>query len=505
MKSERVNVDTISRCSGVMVLSLVVVEVRTFLDLESVVTVQLDVGTVDGVALTIESQTIVVRLSDSDILVDAVASGVSRSVVNSEIFNRDRQVSQAESVSNFSAFNADRVGVTISVGDNNLGVVDEIEQFNTVVVTEQSEIDAGEQGIVAPDADVSFIDSIKIFTVGKTSDVVVSKFNDNSLSVIVSSVLQVGAQVSGLTVDLSAGSSQRAGVNENATFSQVLGSVVNSKSFPCGIIVSVAQEFASSTRESRSVGFTVESTDLKSPDQFLGRMVVVQFESLVVGSGVSVNADSFNTRELDLFDQVFVTQLSVLSSFTGFKVDIVDHDTSISELEVAQVRSRSTGPADKLGCIFKFKVNSDFVVLQSDQGKSKTIVSAEPELEGDVKSVFREQDFRGVIEKLLTSKSGKFLNITDESSVTSFFRFGVGKFPPDIEPDTNVLVNIHTTDLNLNFFDKGVTDSSDPGNLFSAVTENFGSDSRDLDSESSLSSKITVSLNLNGVSATRAS
>jgi len=90
VKGEGVDVDTISRGSGVVVAGLVVVEVRTFLNFKAIMTVKLNVGRVDGVTHTVESETVVVRLSYNNIFVDTVFSGVSGSVVDSEVFNRDR-------------------------------------------------------------------------------------------------------------------------------------------------------------------------------------------------------------------------------------------------------------------------------------------------------------------------------------------------------------------------------------------------------------------------------
>lgn len=500
VESKAVHVDTISRGSGVVVLSLVVVEVASFLDLESVVTVELDVGALDGVTLTIESETVVVGLNDTDILVDTVLVGVAGSVVDSEIFNRDRQVSQVESVSDLNSFNRDGLFGTISVGDNNSGKVDHVRQFNSVVVTQQREVDRAEESVVAPDIDTGFVDIIKALSVGEFSDVVVSEFNNNSLSIVVTLVSAVGAEVSRLTVDLGS-LSRKLGVDEDATFSQVLGSVVHSSSGPGVVIVGVAEELTATSREGRLVTLTVEGTDLKSPDELLGRMVVVQLELLVVGSRVGVDLNSLLTRELDLLNKVLVTKLSVLTSLTGFKVDVVNHDTSILEREVAHVGGGLTGPAHKLANFLELEIDSDFVVLKSDQRQSKTVVSAEPELEGDVESVLREQDLRGSVKEFLSTKGSHLFNITDQSSVTSLFGLSVSQFVEDIEPDTDVVVDSHTTDLDLNFLDEGVSESSDPSNLLSRSTENFGSNSRDSNSEGSLGSKITISLNLDGVSA----
>jgi hypothetical protein len=249
VQGEAVHVDTISRGSGVMVLGLVVVEVRTFLEFKSVVTVELDVGTLDWVTLTVESETVVVGLSDADILVDAVFGRVTGSQVSGEVFNWDRQVSQAEFVVDFNTFNLDGFQVTISVGDDNSGVVDHIGQFNSVVVTQEREIDRAIESIVAPDLDTGFVDFSQRLSFGEASDVVVLQLNNDSLTIVVSRVVHFRAQVSRLSVDVSAFALEVGRVDEDTTLCQVLGSVVNSFSVPGSIIVSIAQEFTTASRE----------------------------------------------------------------------------------------------------------------------------------------------------------------------------------------------------------------------------------------------------------------
>lgn len=137
--SERVNVDTISRGSGVVMVSLVVVEVATFLNVESLVTIELDLSRGNRVTSTIKSQTIV-ALGNSDILVDSVSSRVSGSVINLKVLNRDGEISQIEVVSAFNSLNADGVKSTIRVRDNDVGALDVVRELNSVVVSEQGEV-----------------------------------------------------------------------------------------------------------------------------------------------------------------------------------------------------------------------------------------------------------------------------------------------------------------------------------------------------------------------------
>jgi len=81
-----------------------------------------------------------------------------------------------------------------------------------------------------------------------------------------------------------------------------------------------------------------------------------------------------------LFDEVFVRNLSEASAFISVKVDIVNIERCSRKRRNNEIAS---APSAACG-ITKFDVNLDFVVLKSNKGKSKTGVSAEPELKGNV-------------------------------------------------------------------------------------------------------------------------
>ena len=57
---------------------------------------------------------------------------------------------------------------------------------------------------------------------------------------------------------------------------------------------------------------------LDNPDKFLNWVVEVEFD--LVGR----RPDGFITSELNLFDEVFVTDLSEASAFISIKVDVIN-------------------------------------------------------------------------------------------------------------------------------------------------------------------------------------
>jgi len=102
--------------------------------------------------------------------------------------------------------------------------------------------------------------------------------------------------------------------NSDGTRNNILSSIV--KSFSPVISVGIAEE--------RRVSADVVSR-ANSPDKFLGRMIESEFNS------ERIVVDSFNTSELKLVDEVFVTNLSKSSSFFSINVDVINKKRSIIE------------------------------------------------------------------------------------------------------------------------------------------------------------------------------
>jgi hypothetical protein len=113
------------------------------------------------------------------------------------------------------------------------------------------------------------------------------------------------------------------------------------------------------------------------------------------------------------------------------------------------------------------KINLDFVVLESNQGKGKTRVGAEPELKRNVKSGLRKSIARSAnltrsqgvarrfdIRERRISDEGKLSGVTNHLEVTSLLFRSHSKLVPDVHPVTILSVNSLTTDFNLNLSDE---------------------------------------------------
>jgi hypothetical protein len=127
---------------------------------------------------------------------------------------------------------------------------------------------------------------------------------------------------------------------------------------------------------------------LDNPDELLARVVEIQLN-------LDVSVDSgFVTSELELINEIFVRSLSESTSFVSVEVDVVNEESSILEGRdtegiIASSCASTASSGDRSGNIAftlgsKLKVELDFVVLKSNKRKSKTRVSAEPELKGNI-------------------------------------------------------------------------------------------------------------------------
>jgi len=124
----------------------------------------------------------------------------------------------------------------------------------------------------------------------------------------------------------------------------------------------------------------------------------------------------------------------------------------------------------------EFDVNLDLVVLEGNKRKSKSWVTAEPELKRNVKSCFRESVTRsadglgdvvgtassGNIGEVAIGKVGKLRGLTNHLVVSGLLLTGESKLVPDVHPVTVLTVDALTTDLNLNHRDKLLTGVIEP-------------------------------------------
>jgi hypothetical protein len=109
------------------------------------------------------------------------------------------------------------------------------------------------------------------------------------------------------------------------------------------------------------------------------------------------------------------------------------------------------------------KVDLDFVVLESNKGKSKTGVGAEPELERNVKGGLRKSvsgstnltrssrvTRRFNIRERRISDEGKLSGVTNHLEVSTLLLRSHSELIPDVHPVTILTVNSLTTNLDLN-------------------------------------------------------
>jgi len=218
---------------------------------------------------------------------------------------------------------------------------------------------------------------------------------------------------------------------------------------------------------------------LDNPDELLNGVVEVELD--LVGGG----SDGLSTSELEDIDEVLVGDLGELAALIGIEVDVVNIERSSDEaLGVDTVTDGvSVGegggvvPAE-VAEVVELEVDTDLVVLEGDEGESKTRVAAEPELEGDVESVLRgavADDLRGVgltadavsvaADTTLLDDVGELGDVTNHLGVTGLLAGLLGELIPDLEPLAVVLVDALTTDLELDGLDKVVANPVEPAEL----------------------------------------
>jgi hypothetical protein len=252
-----------------------------------------------------------------------------------------------------------------------------------------------------------------------------------------------------------------------------------------------------------------EGVALHNPDELFARVVEVELE--LVGRG----RDRLTTSELEDVDQVLVGNLGELTTLISVEVDVVDEeggsnqvgssDTIADDVDVGVLGSSVEA---HVADVVEGEVDTDLVVLEGDQRKSKTRVAAEPELEGDVESVLRGAvlDLVGgvgltrdaVIVASLTTLNDQvreLRDVTNHLGVTGLLTRLLGELIPDVEPLTIVLVNALTTDLELNLADKVVTRPVEPAELGTRAVRGEELHLRESGLEVHTVDQVTVALN----------
>jgi hypothetical protein len=206
---------------------------------------------------------------------------------------------------------------------------------------------------------------------------------------------------------------------------------------------------------------------LDDPDELLARVVEVDLD-LVTG-----RSDRLVTGVLELLDEVLVGVLGHLSALIGIQEDEINVDRGSNKglLVGAGDSLRSTGgdvsqrldSPQALTNRSEIDVNLDLVVLESNQRKSKTRVSAKPEEERDVESGLRKglagsanlsgstNSGAGAVDLSEggISDVGELSGVANHLVVTSLLLRRESELIPDVHPVTILTIDSLTADLDL--------------------------------------------------------
>jgi len=222
-----------------------------------------------------------------------------------------------------------------------------------------------------------------------------------------------------------------------------------------------------------------ERVALHNPHQLLCWVVEVQLD--LVGRA----CDRLATCELQLLDQVLVGDLGEAAALISIQVDVVYVEGSRDQARLGHAIADHVGvgcvavvPAEVVQAV-ELEPDLHLVVLQSNQREGQARVAAEPELQRDVQSVLR-----GALQHLgrcvwlgvggarlvailttLNQQVGQLWDIADHLGVTGLLTRGLGQLIPDLEPVTVVLVDLLTTDLNVDVVDQVVANPVEPAEL----------------------------------------
>ena len=218
---------------------------------------------------------------------------------------------------------------------------------------------------------------------------------------------------------------------------------------------------------------------LHNPHKLLTGVVEVQLD--LVGRGT----DRLVTGELHLLDEVLVGVLGHLATLIGIKEDVVHVQRSGNQRllvgggnglgSTGGISQGVHGP-EALTDGAEIDVDLHLVVLQSNEGKSKSGVAAVPELKGHVKGGLGE----GVAGSahLRRGRSGgtgarhsgeggvgdvgKLGGVTDHLVVAGLLLLGKGQLVPDVHPVAILAVDALASNLNLHLGDELLTNEVQP-------------------------------------------
>jgi hypothetical protein len=224
-----------------------------------------------------------------------------------------------------------------------------------------------------------------------------------------------------------------------------------------------------------------ERVALDNPDKLLARVVEVELD--LVGRG----RDGLGASELELLDEVLVGDLGEAPALISIEVDVIDIERGRDEAGVGNAVADGVGgntsavgvvPAE-IAELVELELDLDLVVLEGDQGEGEARVAAEPELEGDVESVLRGAlaDLSGstglsvglavgiAVLTTLLEDVDELRDVTNHLGVTGLLTGLLGELIPDVEPVTVVLIDLLSTDLEVDVVDEVVTNPVEPPEL----------------------------------------
>lgn len=229
------------------------------------------------------------------------------------------------------------------------------------------------------------------------------------------------------------------------------------------------------------------SIGLDNPDELLARVVEVDLD-LVTG-----RTDGLITGELELLNEVLVGVLGHLSALISIQEDEINVDRGGNEgllvgsgdslgRRAGDGREVLDGP-QALTNRSEINVNLDLVVLESDQRKSKTRVSAKPEEERNVESGLRKglagsTDLVGAaggsagavdVSEGRVSDVGQLGGVANHLVVASLLLRREGELVPDVHPITILAVNSLATNLNLNLGNQLLTGVVQPTGIDTGI------------------------------------
>ena len=190
-------------------------------------------------------------------------------------------------------------------------------------------------------------------------------------------------------------------------------------------------------------------------------------------------ADRLVTRELELLNEVLVGVLGHLATLIRIEEDVVNIEGSSNKRLLVGLgnrdRARRAGKGldgpEALTNRLEIDVDLDLVVLESDEGKSKAGVAAEPEKEGNVESGLREGVAGGADLVGATGSGtgasdggeggvcdvGKLGGVTDHLEVAAEVLGRHRELVPDVHPVTILTIDALATNLDFNLRDELLT------------------------------------------------